>query len=95
MMRAYMAEKGPASASVAISRGGEILVQRAWGVADVATNRPATPATVYKIGSVSKQFTAVLLLKQGERGRLALGDSIGRHLTTGLPPSGCRRSCRP
>jgi CubicO group peptidase (beta-lactamase class C family) len=55
-------------------------------VADVATRRPATAASVYKIGSVSKQFTAVLLLKQIERGKLALGDSIGRHLTTGLRP---------
>jgi CubicO group peptidase (beta-lactamase class C family) len=86
MARAYMAEKGPASMSVAVSRGSETLVERAWGLADVAANRPATAATVYKIGSVSKQFTAVLLLKQVERGRLALGDSIGRHLTTGLRP---------
>src|SRR5688572_27688550 len=86
MARAYMAEKGPASMSVAISRGNETLVQRAWGVVDIATHRPATPATVYKIGSVSKQFTAVLLLKQVERGKLALTDSIGRYLTTGLRP---------
>ena len=86
MARAYMAEKGPASMSIAISRGSEMLVQRAWGVADIATKRPATAATVYKIGSVSKQFTAVLLLKQVERGKLALTDSIGRHLTTGLRP---------
>ena len=86
MVRAYMAEKGPASISVAISRGDEVLVQRAWGQADIAANRPATAGTVYKIGSVSKQFTAVLLLKQVERGKLALTDSIGRHLTTGLRP---------
>lgn len=86
MARAYMAAKGPASVSVAISRAGETLVERAWGMADVASRRPATAATVYKIGSVSKQFTAVLLLKQVERGRLALGDSIGQHLATGLRP---------
>ena len=86
MARAYMAEKGPASMSVAISRGSEMLVQRVWGLADIAANRPATAATVYKIGSVSKQFTAVLLLKQVERGKLALTDSIGRYLTTGLRP---------
>jgi CubicO group peptidase (beta-lactamase class C family) len=86
MVRAYMAEKGPASVSVAISRRGETLVERAWGLADVAANRPATAGTVYKIGSVSKQFTAVLLLKQVERGRLALTDSIGGYLTTGLRP---------
>ena len=86
MVQAYMAEKGPASMSVAISRGSETLVQRAWGVAEIATKRPATAASIYKIGSVSKQFTAVLLLKQVERGKLALTDSIGRYLTTGLRP---------
>ena len=86
MARAYMAEKGPASMSIAITRGTDTLVLRAWGMADIAAKRAATPATIYKIGSVSKQFTAVLLLKQVERGRLALTDSIGRHLTAGLRP---------
>lgn len=86
MARVFMAEKGPASMSVAISRGDETLVERAWGVMDVATQRPATPATLYKIGSVSKQFTAVLILRQVERGKLALTDSIGHYLTTGLRP---------
>jgi D-alanyl-D-alanine carboxypeptidase len=86
MARAYMAEKGPASMSVAITRGNDTLVLRAWGMTDVATKRPATAATVYKIGSVSKQFTAVLLLKQIERGKLALTDSIGHYLTKGLRP---------
>ena len=86
MARAYMAEKGPASMSVAISRGSEMLVQSAWGVADITTGRPATVGSVYKIGSVSKQFTAVLILKQVERGKLALTDSLGHYLTTGLRP---------
>lgn len=86
MVGAYMAEKGPASMSVAISRGSETLFQRAWGLADDAANRPATTASVYRIGSISKQFTAVLLLKQVERGKLALTDSIGAYLTTGLRP---------
>ena len=86
IVRAFMAEKGPASMSVAISVGNEMLFQRAYGSADIAANRAATPATVYKIGSVSKQFTAVLILKQVERGKLSLADSIGSYLTTGLRP---------
>src|SRR4051794_39547609 len=86
MARAYMAAKGPASMSVAITRGSDTLILRAWGLADVAANRPVTTASMYQIGSVTKQFTAVLLLKQVERGTLALTDSIGRYLTTGLRP---------
>jgi D-alanyl-D-alanine carboxypeptidase len=84
--KVFMADKGPASMSIAISRGNETLFERAYGVMDISTKRPATPATVYKIGSVSKQFTAVLVLRQAERGKLALTDSIGRYLTTGLRP---------
>ena len=86
MARVYMTQKGPASMSLAITRHGETLLKRAWGVMDVATQRPATAATTYQIGSVTKQFTAVLLLKQVERGTLALTDSIGRYLTAGLRP---------
>lgn len=86
MVATFMAEKGPASISVAISRGGETLVERAWGVADISTRRPVTAASVYKIGSVSKQFTAVMILRQVERGNLALTDSIGQYLTSGLRP---------
>jgi CubicO group peptidase (beta-lactamase class C family) len=86
MVRAYLAAKGPASISVSISRGDETLVQQAWGLADVASNRPATAASVYKIGSVSKQFTAVLILKQVERGKISLSDSIGGYLREGLRP---------
>src|SRR5690606_853007 len=67
MAQAYLAEKQPASMSLVISRNGETLVERAWGLADVAANRPATTASIYRIGTVSKQFTAVLLLKQVER----------------------------
>lgn len=81
----HLIAQGVPSASVVIMRGGETLVRRAWGVADVASGRAADPGTVYALGSVSKQFTAALLLKQVERGNLSLGDSIGRHLT-GLRP---------
>ena len=86
MAKAYMAEKGPASMSIAISRGSETLFERAYGSADIVAKRPATPATIYKIGSVSKQFTSVLVLRQVERGTIALTDSIGTYLTTGLRP---------
>jgi D-alanyl-D-alanine carboxypeptidase len=81
----HLIAQGVPSASVVVMRGGETLVRRAWGVADEASGRAADPGTVYGIGSISKQFTAVLLLRQVERGNLSLGDPIGRHLT-GLRP---------
>src|SRR4051812_28284633 len=55
--------QGMPSASVVITRGGQTLLERAWGVADVATGSRAEPSTAYQIASVSKQFTAALVLK--------------------------------
>jgi D-alanyl-D-alanine carboxypeptidase len=77
--------RGPAGVSVMIVRRGEILVQRAWGTADVTAGRALTAASTLGIASISKQFTATLVLKLVDRGRLALTDTLGRHLT-GLRP---------
>jgi CubicO group peptidase (beta-lactamase class C family) len=81
LVRTRLADpKGPASVSVTIVRGGETLVQQAWGTADAGSRRPATAAMTYRIGSISKQFTAALILKLVDRGQLALRDTLGRRL---------------
>lgn len=85
VVKADLLARGVPSVSVAVARGDEMLVQRAWGRADVASGRAADASTLYALGSNSKQFTAALVLKLVERGRLTLGDSIGRHLS-GLRP---------
>lgn len=53
--------KGPGGA-VAIIRDGEVLLQRAWGYADLAQRREMTTATRMPICSISKQFTCAVLL---------------------------------
>ena len=85
VVRADILPRGFPSVSIAVTRGGQTLLERAWGVADVATGRKADPGTTYRIGSVSKQFTAALVLRLVDRGVLSLTDSIGRHLK-GLRP---------
>jgi CubicO group peptidase (beta-lactamase class C family) len=85
LVKTQLLAQGVPSVSVVVTRGGETLLQRAWGMADAAGGRAADPNTVYAIGSNSKQFTAALVLRLVERGRLRLGDSIGRHLS-GLRP---------
>lgn len=81
VVRAGLLTQGVPGVSVAVVRGNETLVQRAWGRADVASGRAADASTLYAIGSNSKQFTAALVLRLVDRGRLTLGDSIGRHLS--------------
>lgn len=77
--------KGVPGVSVAVMRDGKMLLERAWGVSDVATGATADTSTTYQIASASKQFTAALVLKQVDRGRISLDDSIGKHLA-GLKP---------
>ena len=85
IVRARLADpKGPASISVAIVRAGEPIVEQAWGTANAARNRPAAASMTYHLASVSKQFTAALVLKLVDRRRLSLKDTLDRHLT-GLP----------
>jgi CubicO group peptidase (beta-lactamase class C family) len=85
VVRASLLAQGVPSVSVVVTRGDETLVQGAWGRADVASGRAADTSTVYGLGSNAKQFTAALVLRLVDRGRLTLGDSIGRHLS-GLRP---------
>ena len=77
---------GLVSISIAVSRKKDVLFEGAYGMADIATRRPASAASVYRITGASMQFTAALVLKQIERGKLAIEDPIGRYLTTGLRP---------
>jgi D-alanyl-D-alanine carboxypeptidase len=77
--------RGFPSVSITVTRGGRTVLERAWGVADIGTGRKADPATTYNIGSMAKQFTAALILKLVDSGKLSVADSITRHLT-GLPP---------
>ena len=77
--------QGMPSVSVVVTRGDETLVERAWGLADVSSGRKAEPSTIYQVASVSKQFTAALVLKLVDSGRLSLGDTLGQFFD-GLEP---------
>ena len=85
VVHADILPRGFPSVSIVVTRGGETLLERAWGVANLATGQKAEPSTTYRIGSVSKQFTAALVLKLVDRGSLSLADTIGRYLP-GLRP---------
>jgi CubicO group peptidase (beta-lactamase class C family) len=54
--------------SIAVVRGGEVVYARGFGFRDVERGLAATPRTVYGIGSVTKSFTAIAVLKLVEEG---------------------------
>ncbi len=68
------------SVVAAVTRGGELAWSDCVGLADVAAERPATLDTQYRIGSITKTFTAVLLMQLRDAGRLELDDRLERHL---------------
>ncbi len=68
------------SVSACVFRDGEILWEEVLGVADVATSRRATADDVYRIGSITKTFTAVLVMQLVDAGRLELDAPMRTYL---------------
>ena len=66
--------------SVAIVQNGRVVKACGYGTAQLELGVPATPDTVYEIGSMTKQFTAAAVLMLAREGRLGLDDSVCRWL---------------
>ncbi len=66
------------SGSVLIARGGQILVAQGYGPANREYDIPNTPDTRFRLGSISKQFTAAAVMLLVERGLLSVDDPISR-----------------
>jgi len=67
-------------AAVLIVKGGEALVQKGYGLADLELGVPIAPDMVFRIGSITKQFTAVAILMLEQEGKLSLQDDLTRFL---------------
>jgi serine beta-lactamase-like protein LACTB len=68
--------------SIAVAHGGEIVWQKAYGLADVENERPATTATVWRIASTSKPLTATAAMRLAEAGKLDLDAPIQEYAPT-------------
>jgi len=80
LVHAYMAESHAPGVSVAVVRARDTLVMKGYGLADIASKRPATPATIYEIGSNTKQFTSAAIMRLAEQGKLSIDDDLSRYL---------------
>lgn len=58
--------------SAAVVLGGQLVLERGYGLADVENSVPAAPETVYRLASISKMLTAVAALQLVEQGKLDL-----------------------
>lgn len=73
-------------AALLVLQDGEPVLRRTVGLGDVAAGTPVTPATNFRLASVSKQFTAAAVLLLAQDGRLRLDDPVRRWLPA-LPAS--------
>ena len=79
ILAAHYDVDGP-GAAVAVVQDGRILLERSRGRAHLEYDVPITPATVFHVASVSKQFATFAILLLQQQGRLSLDDDIRTHL---------------
>jgi CubicO group peptidase (beta-lactamase class C family) len=63
-------------AAVVVIENGEVLLSKAYGLADVAARTPATPQTVFRVGSVGKSVVGVIVMMLVEEGKVSLDDKL-------------------
>lgn len=68
--------------SVAISQNGKIIYTKSVGFADFENNVKANENSKYRIGSIAKTFTAVLIFKAAEEGKISLAQTIDKYFPT-------------
>ena len=67
-------------AVIMIAKNGRPIFIKGYGLASVELNVPHTPKHIFNIGSMSKQFTAVCMLKLAQEGKVNLQDDITKYL---------------
>ncbi len=66
--------------SVLVARGADVILSKGYGAANLEWDIPNTPSTRFRLGSITKQFTAASILLLEERGKLQLEDPIKTYL---------------
>lgn len=78
--RAAFDSKETPGLSVAVVRDGKIVYASGFGYADLTTKKLATAQTRYAIGSITKQFTAVAILRLAQQQKLSIADALAKYL---------------
>ena len=72
---------------VSVMKRGELVYSKGFGHANLETATPVTPSSIFRIGSITKQFTAAAILRLAETERLSLDDKLERYFP-GFPRGG-------
>jgi len=66
--------------AIGVSVDGSVVLEKAYGMADLEHDVPNTPDTIFEAGSVSKQFTAAAVLLLAQNGKLSLDDPVRQYI---------------
>lgn len=78
-----VAEAWPADgpgAAIIVTEAGKPVYERGRGLADLEARRPITPDTVFRLGSITKQFSAAIMLQLVAEGKVSLDDPLSKYL---------------
>jgi serine beta-lactamase-like protein LACTB len=75
----FMAANSVPGISVAVVQDGELVWSAGFGMADLENFVPATPSTLFRLGSISKPITATAILQLSERGKLDLDAEVQKY----------------
>lgn len=73
--------------SVAVVRNDHLLFAKAYGTENLETGTPATTTTVFRIGSITKEFTAAAIMLLAQNGKLSIDDQVSKYVPE-LGPAG-------
>jgi CubicO group peptidase (beta-lactamase class C family) len=79
VVQSYVANK-TFMGSVLVARGSEVLLSKGYGSANLEWNVPNSPGTKFRLGSLTKQFTAASILLLEERGKLKTDDLVKKFM---------------
>ena len=68
-----------------MARGGDVVLDKGYGSANLEWDIPNAPATKFRLGSITKQFTAASILLLEERGQLKVEDPVKKYLPDAPP----------
>ena len=80
LVRREQREKRLPSLAAAVLRDGDLVWETAIGLAEVESGLEATPETQFRIGSITKTFTAAAIMQLRDAGKLDLEDTLDRHV---------------
>ena len=79
LMRLYHSY-GQFNGAVLVAEGGRVIYRKGFGSANMEWNIPVEPDTKFRLGSITKQFTAMLILQMVEQGKIKLDGKLSDYL---------------